>query len=95
MAWLNSHTLTAFRALVRKDLWLWATNRRSVILGVLAPVLIAAFFGYLFDSRRGDGPSRIPVALTDLDGSPLSRQVVAGLQADPALELQPMAEAEA
>ena len=95
MAWMNAHTLTAFRALVRKDLWLWASNRRSVILGVLAPVLIAAFFGYLFDSRRGDGPSRIPVALTDLDGSSLSRQVVAGLQGDPALDLQPMAEADA
>ena len=84
----------AFVALVRKDLVLYLSNRRALIMGLLAPVFIAAFFGYLFDSKQAK-VSRIPVAITDLDGSALSRQVVAALQADTSLSLSQLPEAEA
>ena len=39
--------MNAFIALVRKDLVLYFSNRRSVIMSIAAPILIAAFFGSL------------------------------------------------
>ena len=78
--------MTALLALVRADLALFFSNRRSVLMSVAAPILIAAFFGALFGSG-GNKPSRIPVAVTDLDGSPLTRAIVASLQADEAFAL--------
>ncbi|OYU72911.1 MAG: hypothetical protein CFE45_38785, partial [Burkholderiales bacterium PBB5] len=84
----------AFTALVRKDLVLYLSNRRALVMGLLAPIFIAAFFGYLFDSKQAS-VSRIPVAITDLDGSALSKQVVAALQADPSLTLSQLPEADA
>jgi ABC-2 type transport system permease protein len=85
--------MRAFAALVRKDLILWFSNRRNVVVGLAAPVLIAAFFGYLFDPHH-DAPSRIPVAVTDADSSELSAAIVTALSADSALEVRPMPEAE-
>ncbi len=79
----------AFFALVRKDLRLFLQDRRALLLNLLAPVLIAAFFGSLFGGSGSAGkPSRIPVAVTDLDGSPSSAKVLAGLQAHANLSVQ-------
>lgn len=88
--------MQAFLALVRKDLQLYLANRRALIMSLVAPILIGAFFGGIF----GSGPpkiSQLPVAVTDLDDSALSRALVAALAADPALKLQtlPAAQAEA
>ena len=84
----------AFRALVRKDLVLYLASRRALVMGLLAPIVIAAFFGYLFDTQRAR-PSRIPVAITDLDGSTLSKQLVAALKADASITLTELPEAAA
>ncbi len=86
--------MTAFLALVQKDLLLYLNNRRAVLLSVLAPIVIAAFFGSLFGSSEPK-PARIPVAVTDLDGSELSAAVVAALRADEAFQLQELPEQEA
>src|SRR5438045_1305098 len=77
--------MNAFIALVRKDLLLYFSNRRSVLMAIVAPILIAAFFGSLFGGRGGDKPANIPVAITDLDRSELSARIVAALRADSAL----------
>lgn len=77
--------MTALLALVRADLVLFFSNRRSVLMSIAAPILIAAFFGSLFGG--GNKPSPIPVALTDLDRSPLTRAIVASLQAEQAFTL--------
>ena len=37
----------ALRALVRKDLLLFFSDRRAVIMGFIAPIAIASFFGLL------------------------------------------------
>lgn len=76
--------MNAFFALLRADLVLFFSNRRSVIMSIAAPILIAAFFGSLF-SPSASKPSRIPVAVVDLDRSPLSRQIVEALRAESAL----------
>ena len=76
--------MNAFIALVRKDLVLYFSNRRSVIMAIVAPILIAAFFGSLFGGKDNK-PASVPVAITDLDRSAVSASVIAGLRADTAL----------
>jgi ABC-2 type transport system permease protein len=84
----------AFLALVRKDLILYFTNRRALVMSIAAPILIAAFFGYLFDTGAKK-PSRVPVALVLKDGSETAKKIAAGLAADSALEVRALPEAEA
>ena len=86
--------LTALRALVRKDLVLYFSNRRALIMSIAAPIVIAAFFGSLFGSND-DKPSKIAVAFTDLDQSALSKQVAASMAGDAALDIKPLGEAAA
>ncbi len=86
--------MNAFLALVRKDLVLHFSNRRAVIMSILAPILIAAFFGSLF-STGGDKPSSIPIAISDLDRSPLTAKLVAALRADTSLKITELSESEA
>ena len=76
--------MNAFIALVRKDLVLYFSNRRSVVMSIAAPILIAAFFGSLFGNSDSK-PANIPIAVTDLDRSALSAKVVAALRSDSAL----------
>jgi ABC-2 type transport system permease protein len=76
----------AFLALVRADLRLFFSNRRSLLVSVVAPIVIAAFFGALFGPGGGK-PSRIPVAVTDLDRSALSERILVSMRADEALAL--------
>ena len=78
--------MNAFIALLRKDLVLHFSNRRAVLMSLVAPILIAAFFGSLFGGSNS-GPAQIPVVLTDLDQSELSARIVANLRGDPALLL--------
>lgn len=90
----SNRRLPAFLALVRKDLTLYFSDRRALLISVLAPILIAAFFGAVFGS--GDAkPSRVPIALVDHDASAVSRDVVAALQGDAALRVEVLPEAEA
>ena len=76
--------MNAFIALLRKNLVLYFSNRRSVLMSIAAPILIEAFFGSLFGG--GDcKPANIPVGITDLDHSELSMKIVAAMRADSAL----------
>ena len=86
--------MNAFIALLRKDLVLYFSNRRSVIMSILAPILIAAFFGSLFGGSDNK-PANIPVAITDLDHSELSAKIVATMRADSALNVSEASEADA
>jgi ABC-2 type transport system permease protein len=81
--------MQAFNALVHKDLLLFLKDRRALLMNLLAPIFIAAFFGYIFGGSGAPAkPTPIGVAVTDLDGSTLSQRVVAGLQADAGLAVQ-------
>ena len=73
--------MNALIALVRKDLALYFANRRALIMSIAAPILIAAFFGYLFGGSNSK-PAHIELAVTDLDQSEVSKQIVAALRAD-------------
>jgi ABC-2 type transport system permease protein len=80
--------MTAQRALVRKDLQLFFSDRRSVIVSFVVPIVIASFFGSLFGgSGASKEPPRIDVAIVDQDQGAIARAIVAGAQADPTLRV--------
>lgn len=82
--------MTAFLALVRKDLMLFFSDRRALLVCLLLPILIASFFGYLFGGSGKAETSRIAVALVLHDAGPVTDKIVAGLKADAGLAITPM-----
>jgi ABC-2 type transport system permease protein len=80
---------TAFLALVRKDLQLFFSDRRSVIVSFAVPIVIGAFIGSLTNDMGGNNnrPMRVKVALADLDDSDVSKAVIASAQGDANLAL--------
>jgi len=73
-------------AMVRKDLQLFFTDRRAVIMTMVAPIAIASFFGSIFSGNNGE-PARIEVAIVDQDSSPISKGILAGAQGDRNLQI--------
>ena len=79
-----------FLALVRKDLKLFFRDRRAMIVSMLVPIVLAAFFGYLFGGQGGNAEtSKVPVLVIDQDGSDISRGLVAQLAGDKNLDVKP------
>ena len=75
-------SLTAFLAMVRKDLLLFMSDRRAVIVAFAVPIFIGSFIGSITGGMDSNEPPRVRVAVVDEDGSALSKSIVAGLQAD-------------
>ena len=69
-------------AMIRKDLQLFFTDRRAVIMSLVAPIAIASFFGSIFSGGDNGGPSKIPIVIVDQDNSPVSKSILAGAQGD-------------
>jgi ABC-2 type transport system permease protein len=92
-----SATFTAFRALVRKDIAIFLRDRRALVVSVLTPIVVAAFFGFLFGGTGAGGNvvSRMPVGVVDLDGSALTKAVVESLRQDESLQIQVLPEEQA
>ena len=62
----------AFFSLLRAELRLFLANRKAMVMSIVAPILIAAFFGSLFGGSGQSKPAAIPIAVVDLDQSALS-----------------------
>jgi ABC-2 type transport system permease protein len=78
-----------FLALVRKDLKLFFNNRRAVIVGLVVPILLASFFGYLFGGQGGNAEtSKVSVLVIDQDGSDISRGLMVQLSGDKNLDVK-------
>ena len=88
-------TLIPLLALVRKDLRLFFSDRRSVIVSFVVPIAIASFFGSIFSGTNNREPARIAVAIVDHDSSAISTGIVAAAGADKNFRLTSPAEAEA
>jgi ABC-2 type transport system permease protein len=86
--------MDALIALVRKDLVLYFSNRRALMITLAAPILIAAFFGSVMGGPPKK-PSKVPVAMVDLDGSAISKQILANVRKDTAFDLQEVDDAAA
>ena len=81
--------LTPFFAMVRKDLQIFASDRRAVIMAFAAPIAIASFFGAVFSGAADSGETaRIPVLIADQDGGAISKAIVAAVTADANLEVR-------
>ena len=75
-------------AMVRKDLQLFFSDRRSVIVSFVVPIAIASFFGAVFSGGGQDRePARIAVAIVDQDGSAISKAILAGAETDKNLKV--------
>jgi ABC-type multidrug transport system permease subunit len=89
-------SLIPLSAMVRKDLQLFFSDRRSVIVSFVVPIAIASFFGSIFSGpSRSSEPAKIAVAIIDQDSSPISTGIVAGMQADKNFKVTTPPEAEA
>jgi ABC-2 type transport system permease protein len=79
-----------FLALVQKDLKLFFTDRRAVVVGLLVPILCGSFFGYLFGGQKGSTEtSKLLVLVIDQDESDISRGLVTQLASDKNLDVKP------
>src|SRR5215203_1808629 len=81
------NSFPAFLALVRKDLVLHFSNRRALVMSILAPIVIAAFFGAILGTGM-DKPTRIPIAFADRDASAMSKDIATAVKADPAFDVK-------
>jgi ABC-2 type transport system permease protein len=80
-----------FLALVRKDLNVFLSDRRAVILAFAVPLVLASLFASIGGSAEGGGgggASKIAVLVVDLDRSPLSAALVKGLEGDKNLGIE-------
>jgi ABC-2 type transport system permease protein len=89
--------MTALIAIIRKDLILYFTNRRALLLNLVMPILLGAFFGYLFGGAGSTDNAKVGVALTLQDDSEIGRKIAAGLRSDATLQIEelPLAQAQA
>ena len=88
--------LTPLAAMVRKDLLLFFSDRRAVIVSFVVPIAIAMFFGSIFSGIGAETErARIAIAVVDRDGSAISKGIVAGLQDDRMLRVTSPPETEA
>lgn len=81
--------MTALWALIRKDLLLFVQDRRALLMSVAMPIVLGAFFGYIFggSGRTGDN-AKIEVAVVSQDDSEVAKKILAGLKADAALMVE-------
>ena len=86
--------MDALIALVRKDLILYFSDRRALLVTLAAPILIAGFFGAVLGGAPKK-PSRVPVAVVDMDSSEVSKAIVTAMRADTSFELREVGDAEA
>src|SRR4051812_20943025 len=77
-----------FWALVRKDLKLFFIDRRAVIVGLVVPILLASFFGYLFGGQGTRSVSRMQILAIDQDSSAISKGVITQLAGDRNIEVK-------
>jgi ABC-2 type transport system permease protein len=75
--------LTPLTAIVRKDLKLFFTDRRAVLVTFAVPIVIASFMGALIQGAARPGArARVTVAIANEDASAISAAIVAGVQKD-------------
>jgi ABC-2 type transport system permease protein len=76
-------SLTPVIGIIRKDLRIFRSDRRALIMAFAAPISIASFFGFIFQGRSPeDEVAKIPILIVDQDGSRVSTAILDGVKAD-------------
>ncbi|MBI2687024.1 MAG: ABC-2 transporter permease [Acidobacteria bacterium] len=78
--------MTAFWALVIKDLRLFFGDRRAVIMSFIAPILIGSFFGYVFGGGPKKEQSKVKVLVVDQDRSATTKELMGSLEKENGIE---------
>ena len=78
----------AAAAIVRKDLLMFFSDRRAVIMGFVAPIAIASFFGFIFSGHKDREAARVPIRVVDDDRSAISAAIGRGLAGDKSLTVE-------
>jgi ABC-type multidrug transport system permease subunit len=82
-------SLTPVIGIVRKDLRMFWSDRRAVIMAFAMPISIASFFGFIFQGRSADDEvAKIPILVVDQDGSRISKAILDGVGADKDLDVR-------
>jgi len=82
-------SLTPVIGIVRKDLRMFWSDRRAVIMAFAMPISIASFFGFIFQGRSADDEvAKIPILVVDRDGSRISKAILDGVGADKNLDVR-------
>jgi ABC-2 type transport system permease protein len=79
--------LTAFLAMVRKDLLLFFSDRRAVIVAFAVPIFIGSFIGSITGGSGSNERPHVQVAIADEDRSAMSKAIVANVYADTSLRV--------
>jgi linearmycin/streptolysin S transport system permease protein len=87
--------MTTLFAIVRKDLKLFLSDRRALIMSFAVPIAIASFFGFVFSGQGGSNRGKITIHVIDHDGSDISKKIVSDLSADKSFTVLTGTEAEA
>jgi ABC-type Na+ efflux pump permease subunit len=83
-------------AMVRKDMQMFFSDRRAVIMSFVVPIAIASFFGSIFTGPdKNAEPARIAMAIVDHDRSAISKAIVSSVETDRNLKVASPAEDEA
>ncbi len=79
---------------MHKDVRLYLSNRRALLMALVAPVLIGAFMGAVLGGAPAK-PAAVPFAVVDLDGSDISQRIIAAMSKDGAFSVQQLPQAQA
>ena len=76
-------SFTPVIGIIRKDLRVFWSDRRAVIMAFAMPISIASFFGFIFQGQSAEGEvAKIPILMVDQDGSTISKAILDGVGAD-------------
>ncbi|HEY5801831.1 MAG TPA: ABC transporter permease [Burkholderiaceae bacterium] len=87
--------MTALLALIRKDLILYFSDRRALLINLLLPIALAAFMGSLFGGSGDKQQGKIALGLVMQDSGKIGAGIVAALKADQTLDVIELDEAQA
>ncbi|MDO9194304.1 MAG: ABC transporter permease [Undibacterium sp.] len=77
-------------ALIRKDLILFLSDRRALLITLFMPIVLAAFFGYVMGGSGTKETTKIDIAVVMQDSHLISQKILAGLKAEPTLSVTEM-----
>ncbi|MCU6433280.1 ABC transporter permease [Undibacterium sp. Jales W-56] len=83
--------MTALIALIRKDLILFFSDRRAMLLTLMMPIILGGFFGFVTGGSGDKETSKIPVALVLQDQHQISQKIADGLKSESSLEISELA----
>lgn len=77
--------MSRISALVWKEIRLFLTDKKALLITFLVPIAIASFFGMIMGNSGGSSSGaakKIAVLVADNDSSPLTRKIIEGMKAD-------------